>query len=351
MNVVAGGRTAPQPLTVGRVAELVGGRAEGDLDLQVLGVAPVDEAEPTQMAFLAAKRYARFVGSSDAGSFLVSTEMESFAPPGLPRVVVSDPYPALRTLLHHFFPEEIRPASIHPTAVMGRGVQLGESVTVGPYAVLEDDVRVGDGCTLGAHTVVGRRSVVGAHSQLYPHVVIYHDCVVGSGVVLHSGVRVGSDGFGYTFVDGEHRKMPQVGGCVIEDGVEIGANTTIDRGSLGNTVVGRGSKIDNLVMVAHNVRIGALTLMAALSGIAGSTRVGKGVWIGGKAGVINQLHVGDGARIAVGSDVLRDVQAGETVSGHPARPHREQLRRQAQLWRLPKRVAQLEEAVRRLAGA
>jgi UDP-3-O-[3-hydroxymyristoyl] glucosamine N-acyltransferase len=175
-------------------------------------------------------------------------------------------------------------------------------------------------------------------------VVTYADSVIGSGVTLHSGARIGSDGFGYTLVAGEHLKMPQVGRAVIEDGVEIGANTTVDRGSLGDTVVGRGSKIDNLVQVAHNVRIGARSLLAALVGIAGSTRIGSGVWIGGRASAINHLDIGDGAQVAFGSTVMRDVPAGETVSGSPSRPHREQMRRQALAGRLDK----LFERVRRL---
>jgi UDP-3-O-[3-hydroxymyristoyl] glucosamine N-acyltransferase len=175
-------------------------------------------------------------------------------------------------------------------------------------------------------------------------VVVYPASVIGADVILHSGARIGSDGFGYTFVDGAHLKMPQVGRAVIEDGVEIGANTTVDRGSLGDTLVGAGSKIDNLVHIAHNVRIGALSLLAALSGVAGSSRLGKRTWLGGKAGVINQIEVGDDARVAVGSLVTRNVAPGDTVSGSPARPHREELRRQASLGRL----AQLTERVERL---
>jgi len=331
-------------LTLARAAELVGGRAEGDTTVTVRVVAPLDEAGPGQMGFLGQRRYGRFVESSSAGSFLVATELEALLPEGAPRVVVDDPYPALRVLLMYLHPERPGAADVHRTAVLGRGVRLGAGVRVGPYAVLEDGVSVGAGTRIGAHCVLGEGTAVGEGSVLHPHVVTYADTVIGSGVTLHSGARIGSDGFGYTLVDGEHLKMPQVGRAVIEDGVEIGANTTVDRGSLGDTVVGRGSKIDNLVQVAHNVRIGARSLLAALVGIAGSTRIGSGVWIGGRASAINHLKIGDGAQIAFGSTVMRDVPAGETVSGSPSRPHREQMRRQALVGRLEK----LLERVRRL---
>ena len=197
---------------------------------------------------------------------------------------------------------------------------------------------------------MGRGTWVGARTRLHPHVVVYHGSVVGNDVIVHAGARLGADGFGYTLVEGEHRKMPQVGRCVVEDGVEIGANTTIDRGSLGDTVVGRGVKINNLVQIAHNVRLGALTLVAALVGVAGSTRVGKRVWLGGQAGIINQREIGDDARIAVASVVTRDVPPGETVSGHPARPHRQALRKQARLGRLSHRVERIEEEMSRFPG-
>jgi len=337
---------AGEPLTLDRVAELVGGRRVGTGSLRVVGVAPLDEAGPSQMGFLARKRYARFVPESRAGAFLVAADLEEFLPTEAARVVVQDPYPALRTLLAHFFPEETAPAEVHPTAVLGRGVHLGLGVRIGPYAVLEAAVTVGSGTRVGAHCVLGTRTEVGERCVLHPHVVTYADTVVGSDVTLHAGARVGSDGFGYTWVEGEHRKMPQVGRAVIEDGVEIGANTTVDRGALGDTVIGHGSKIDNLVQVAHNVRIGARSMLAALVGIAGSTRIGSGVWIGGRASAINHLDIGDGARVAFGSTVMRDVRAGDTVSGSPSRPHREELRRQAHVGRLDRLV----ERVRRLEG-
>jgi len=342
-----------QPLSLHSIAEMVGGEVLGDAEMEVRGVSPVDEADSGEIAFLATRRYVKYVPQSKASGFLVAEELKSSLPQGASAVVVGDPYPALRTLLQHFFPEADDAVAVHPTAVIGRDVILGEGVAIGPYAVLEDRVEVGEGARIGAHCVVGRSSTIGPHTVLHPHVVVYHSSVIGRDVEVHSGACLGSDGFGYTLVDGVHRKMPQVGRCVIEDGVEVGANTTIDRGSLGDTVVGRGSKVDNLVQIAHNVRVGAGSLIAALVGVAGSTRIGKKVWLGGQAGLINQLDIGEGARVAVASKVFGDVSAGETVSGHPARPHRENLRRMAHAGRVPKladRVSRLEEEVKRIAG-
>jgi UDP-3-O-[3-hydroxymyristoyl] glucosamine N-acyltransferase len=311
-------------------------------------MAPLDEAGPDQLGFLALKRYARLVSASRAGAFLVAEELEHELPEDAARVVVTDAYPAMRRLLERFRPPLARPASVHPTAVLGRSVRLGAGVRVEPYAVIGEDVSIGDGVVIGAHCVIGSRVSVGARSKLHAHVVVYDESIIGADVVLHAGVRVGSDGFGYATVEGEHQKMPQVGRAVVEDGVEIGANSTIDRGSLGDTVVGRGVKVDNLVQLAHNVRVGAGTLIAALVGIAGSTRIGRDVWLGGRVSAINHLEIGDGARVTFGSTVTRDVAAQETVSGYPARPHREHLRSQALVSRLAKlveRVERLEEAM------
>ena len=199
---------------------------------------------------------------------------------------------------------------------------------------------------------IGSGTVVGDRSRLHPHVVAYDGTVIGRDVIIHSGARLGVDGFGYTWVDGHHAKMPQVGQCVIEDGVEIGANVTVDRGSLGDTRIGAGSKVDNLVHIAHNVRIGARSLLAALVGISGSTRVGKGVVMGGQSGIGNQASVGDGVTIGARSAVIGDVPAGTTVSGYPARPHREDLKRHANVSRIPKiheRLRKVERDVGRLS--
>jgi UDP-3-O-[3-hydroxymyristoyl] glucosamine N-acyltransferase len=340
-------------LSLQAIADLVGGRLVGDGDVVVDGVGPAGEAGPTQIAFLAAKRYARRMDESSPAAYLVSADLESLVPEGVPHVVVEATHPALRAVLNEFHPRVEWEAGIHPTAVIAPGVQLGEDVRIGPYVVLEEGVRIGDRTRIDAHCVLGENTVVGRGCRFYPHVVIYHDTEIGDEVVLHAGVRVGSDGFGYTFMDGHHAKMPQIGRAIIESGVEVGANTCVDRGSLGDTRVGAGSKLDNLVQIGHNVRIGALSLLASMSGVAGSTRLGKGVFMGGQAGTAPHLEIADGAKVAVQGGVTRDIPPGVTVSGYPARPHREQLRLEAHIHRLPKlaaRVAELEKEIERLRG-
>jgi UDP-3-O-[3-hydroxymyristoyl] glucosamine N-acyltransferase len=338
--------------SVREVADLVGGRWQGDGAARVRRLRPLEQAGPNELGLLSSRRYARFAADCTAGAILVTTELADALPDHATRIVVDDPRAAVAAVLERLHPEgEPFLPEIHPTAVFGTGVRLGEGVAVGAYAVLGDGVHVGDDTRIEAHVVVGTKATLGTGCHIHPQVVVYPGVEIGDRVVVHSGTRIGSDGFGYTFREGAHHKVPQVGGCVIGDDVEIGANTTIDRGSIGDTVIGSGVKIDNLVQIAHNVTLGPHSLAAALVGIAGSTRIGSGVWLGGQSGLIGHLDVGDGARVAVATKVFRDIPAEETVSGHPARPHRQELRRQAHLGRLPKlnaRVEALEAEIRSL---
>lgn len=340
----------PPTLTLGDLATLVDGRLEGDAEIPLAGVAAVDEANPSQVAFLSSKRYVRHVGDSRAGAFLVSAELESHVS-GRPRVVVTEPHRALIAILRHLQPPDEHSPGVHPTAVLGVGVALGPDVSVGPYAVLDDGVSVGEGTRIGAHVVVGKGVSIGRDCTLHPQVVLYPNTQLGDRVILHSGAVLGADGFGYSFFDGAHQRIPHLGRTVIQDDVEIGANSAVDRGSIGDTVLEPGVKVDNLVQIAHNVRIGALSMLAGMVGIAGSTRIGKGVWMGGQVGIINHLDIGDGARLAVATKVMKDVPAGATMSGHPARPHREDMQRQAAAGRVPRlmeRLRALEEEVKTL---
>lgn len=220
---------------------------------------------------------------------------------------------------------------------------LGELVSVGDYAVVGSGVRLADGVTIGAHCVIGDDASIGERARLWPGVTIYPGVTLGARTIIHSGARIGCDGFGYVLRDGAHQKIPHVGRCIIGDDVEIGANSTIDRGSIDDTVVGNGTKIDNLVHVAHNVRIGEKCLLVAQVGIAGSATIGDGVILAGQAGIGGHLSIGAGARIGAQAGVFGDVPAGETWSGYPARPHKESLRASAALFKLAGMMRRLEK--------
>lgn len=340
----------PQPWTLRRVADLVGGALIGDGDVVIQRVGPVGEADEQAIGFLADRRYLAGAADSRAAAFLVTAEFADQVDPDRPRVVVDDGHRALQALLAAMYPPDRPTPGVHPTAILGRGVRLGHGVEVGPYAVLGSDTVIGDRSRIGAHAVIGDEARLGEDCEVHPHVVLYPRAIVGDRVILHAGARVGVDGFGYAWVDGGHQKVPQVGRCIIADDVEIGANTTIDRGSIGDTRVGHGTKLDNLVHLAHNVHLGPHCAAAAGVGIAGSTRIGTGVFMGGQAGVIGHLQVGDGAKVAAKAGVFRDVPPGETVSGTPSRPNRQFLRSRAAVERLPKLVARVKELEERLAA-
>ena len=333
--------SGPTPLSLNEVGQLVGGEVRGPGDTTVTGISSLADAEPGELGFLGHPRYVGAAGSTRAGALLVAEAFVSAIPADTPAVVVGDGYRALHAVADHFSARPEAPSEVHPTAVLGRGVELGEGVAIGPYVVLEDGVRIGADTSVAAHCVVGAGAVVGDACRLHPHVVLYPGVTVGSRVTIHAGARIGSDGFGFVEIDGVQEKIPHSGGCDVGDDVEIGANSTIDRGSIGRTRIGNGVKLDNLVHVAHNVSIGDGSLLAAQVGIAGSTSIGRRVWMGGQSGAINQVAIGDDVRVVVQTGITRDVPAGETVSGFPARPHREELRLQALVRRLPRLARRL----------
>ncbi|HEX7120463.1 MAG TPA: UDP-3-O-(3-hydroxymyristoyl)glucosamine N-acyltransferase [Longimicrobiales bacterium] len=330
------------------IARLAGGTLQGGADPDLAGVAPLDRAGPGDLSFLAHPRYATYVEPSAAGAILVGEALAGRVPASRVRIVVDDVHRALAEVLSRLYPERRPEAGVHPTAVVHPEASLGAEVAVGPYAVIERGARVGDRVRIGAHAVVGEACEVADDVVLHAHVTLYPGARIGARSILHSGVRVGVDGFGYVPVDGALRKVPQIGGCRIGADVEIGANTTIDRGSVGATEIGDGVKIDNLVHIGHNVRIGEHSIVVAQVGIAGSTTVGRGVTLAGQVGLSGHLTVGDGATVAAQAGVFGDVPAGAVYSGYPARPHKEALRAQAGLFRLPgvmKRLRALERAL------
>jgi UDP-3-O-[3-hydroxymyristoyl] glucosamine N-acyltransferase len=337
-------------LTAGEIATRVGGRVEGDGDRAIRSAASLEEAGPDDLSFLSATRYLPDLARTRAGAVLVGDDVAIDSPADTVVIRVADPYVALSRVLPFLYPQPVEPASIHPDSVIGEDVRLGEEVRVEPFAVVGRGAHIGSGVRIGAHAVIGAGCRVGDGTVLHPHAFLGDGVVVGERCVIHSGARIGSDGFRFVFDAGAHRKILHVGGCRIGDDVEVGANTTIDRGSIGDTVVGSGTKIDNLVQIGHNVRIGRHVLIVAQVGISGSTRIGDGVVIGGQAGIQGHVEIGAGARIGGRAGVIGSVPAGATVSGYPARPHREALRAQAAAFALPRWIERLKALERAVLG-
>jgi UDP-3-O-[3-hydroxymyristoyl] glucosamine N-acyltransferase len=337
-----GGGEGDFVLTAAAIAEAVGGQLVGDPTVAVSAVAPLDRATRRDLSFLGAAKYVAIFAESHAGVVLIAPELAESPGDAPARVIVRNPMEALLALLPRFHRVPRAPIGVHPTAVIGAGAELGRNVSIGPYAVLGDRARVGDETVIGAHCVVGAGVEIGARCQLYPSVTVYAGGMLRNRVTLHAGARIASDGFGYVQRGGEHLKIPHVGRCILEDDVEIGANTTVDRGSIDDTVIGAGTKVDNLVQIAHNVRIGRACLIMAQVGIAGSARIEDGAMLLGQVGVSGHHTIGKGARLAAQAGAFGDIPAGETWSGYPARPHKEALRAQAALFKLPKLLRRIE---------
>src|SRR6267154_1850450 len=336
-----------RPLSASEIAALTGGTLVGPGTVTVAGVAPLERAGPGDLSFLASPRYAPYFERTSASVVLVAPELEATAGGPETRIIVPEPHAALLVVLPVLYPQAVWEAGVHPTAAIGRRATWQEPVAIGPHVSLGSDVQLGRNVRIGAGCVLGEGVAVGDETQLYPGVTLYGGTALGKRVIVHAGAVLGSDGFGYVPGKGgeAHRKIPHVGRCLIGDDVEIGANTCIDRGSIDDTVVGTGTKIDNLVHIAHNVRIGARCLIMAEAGIAGSCQVEDDVIIAGQTGIADHITIGRGARLLVQSGIIADVPAGVTGSGYPARPHRELLRAQAAMYRLAKIVDELEALV------
>jgi UDP-3-O-[3-hydroxymyristoyl] glucosamine N-acyltransferase len=330
-------------LTADVIATEVGGQLVGDPSARVRGIAPLDRASGDELSFLASAKYVPLLAGSQAGVVLVTPELSTSPGIARARIVVAKPHDALLSLIPRFYRAPEREPGVHATAVIGRGARIGDGVSVGSYAVIGDGAVIGERVVIASHAVIGTGVRIGSDCQFYPSTTAYSGTIVGQRVIVHAGARLGSDGFGYVYRDGRHEKIPHVGRCIIEDDVEIGANTTIDRGSIDDTVIGAGTKIDNLVHIAHNCRIGRLCLIMAQVGIAGSVRVEDGCVLAGQVGISGHHTIGKGATLAAQAGVFGDIPSGETWSGYPARPHKEALRAHAALFRLAPLIRRLEK--------
>ena len=322
------------------LAELVGGRVEGDPDRAVEAVRSLEAAGPHDLSVLKDPRYREQAVASRAGALLVGPALAG-AVSGRDLLVAADPDWALARLVALLHPVAPREPGVHPTAVLEPGCEVDPTAYVGPYAVIGAGSRIAAGAAVHASVAVGRGCAVGEGAVLHPHAVLYDGTEVGPGSVVHAGVVLGADGFGYATRGGVHHKVPQVGRVVVEADVEIGANSTIDRATLGETRIGAGTKIDNLVQVGHNVRIGRHCILCGQAGIAGSALLGDGVVLAGQAGVAGHIELGDRAQVAAKSAALAPVAAGTAVAGIPAVELR-RWRRQVAL------LSRLEEMSRRL---
>jgi UDP-3-O-[3-hydroxymyristoyl] glucosamine N-acyltransferase len=332
-------------LTAQAVADLVGGRLLGDGGVRITTVGPIDRAGPGALTLAVSPRYAGALQACAAAAILVPPALAE-APAGPPaRIVVGDPYAAIVQVIHQLLPSGIGPEGIDPTARIGPGCQLGAGVALGPFVVLGRGVRLGDRCRLAEGVVIGDGVVVGEDTRMDARVICYPGARIGRRVVLKAGAVIGGDGFGYLSRGSGHERIPHVGGCIIGDDVEVGSNSCVDRGSLDDTVIGQGTKMDNLVHVGHNVRIGERCLLMAGVGVAGSTRLGHDVVLAGHVGVTDHLNIGDRVQVAAKSAVIGNVPAGSVYSGNPARPNRQVLRAHAALYRLAPIVGELESLV------
>ena len=340
-------------MSLKKIAELVDGRVIGDENITITGVAGIKEAWEGDITFVANSRYASLMNTTRASAIIVGSEVENNH---RPLIKTKEPYLAftkVMNLLANGNGEVVPPSGIHPTVILGKNVELGSNISLQPYVVIEDDVQIGDKVIIYPHAYVGRKSRIGDEALIYPHVTIREKIAIGKRVIIHSGTVVGSDGFGFAPAKGVHHKVLQIGTVIVEDDVEIGANVTIDRGTIGKTIIGKGTKIDNLVQIAHNVVIGENSIIVAQVGISGSTVLGKGVTMAGQSGVAGHLTIGDNTAVAARAGVTKSLPPNSLVSGFPARPHEKEKRIKASLQRVPelcktlgqllKRVARLEE--------
>ena len=335
-------------ISLRELARAVGGQVHGAADTTISGAASLEQAQPGDLAYVDGERFVKAALDSKATAFVVAQPLA-----GLPRLqlVVPNPKYAFARLVQQFFVAPYKARGIAQQISQGTGVTIGPEVSIWPFVTLGDRVRIGARVTLYPGVFVGDDSVVEDDCLLYPNVTVREQCTIGKRVIIHSGTVIGSDGFGYVQQDGRHHKIPQIGTVVIEDDVELGANVTVDRATFGRTVIKRGTKVDNLVQIAHNVTVGEHNILVAQVGIAGSTTLGSHVVVGGQAGLADHIQIGDQVMIAARSGVNRSLTGNQIVSGSPAMPHEVSIKAQAVIPRLPELrqlVRDLEQRMRSL---
>jgi UDP-3-O-[3-hydroxymyristoyl] glucosamine N-acyltransferase len=333
-----------------QIAMMIGGKVEGNPDTAVASFGKIEEAQAGQLAFLANPKYEEYLYSTNASIVIVNESLELKQPITATLIKVPDAYTSFAVLLDKYQQIQRQQLSgIQQPVYIAATAKTGNNVFIGAFAYLGEDVNVADGAKIYPNAFLGNNVIVGENSIIHPGVKIYHDCVIGKNVVIHAGTIIGSDGFGFApQADGTYKKIPQIGNVIIEDDVEIGANSTIDRATMGSTLIKAGAKLDNLLQIGHNAEVGNNTIIAAQSGISGSTKIGNNVMIGGQAGIVGHITIGDGAKINAQSGVSKTLEPGKTVTGSPAFEYTAALRSQAASRKLPdleKRIKELENQI------
>ncbi len=332
-------------LTVSELAEHLGAELIGEGTESITAVNSLDRACGSEVSFISSDKYSEKCGTSTAGAVIVAKRIEGVS---VTQLVVENVDAALIKTLNLLAPKLTAAAGIHPTAVVEQSAQIGKDAAIGPGAYIGHNAKIGAGSMISAGCCVGENSMIGENSRLGCNAVIHHNCSIGNNCVIQANSTIGSTGFGYSLIDGAHQLIPHNGGVIIEDCVDIGANCCVDRAKFGNTVIGAGTKIDNLVQIAHNCVIGKCCLIIAQVAMAGSSTLGNGVVLAGHAGVASHCKVGDGAIVGAKSATLKDVAPGQVVSGMPARDIKEIMREKAAVKRLPKMAKQLKEIAKKV---
>jgi len=336
-----------------QIALLINGTIEGNPDAVVSSFGKIEEAGDGQLSFLANPKYEDYIYTTKASVIIINQSLTLKQAVSSTLLRVADAYTAFATLLAKY--QEIQQqqlSGVQEPSYIAKTASYGKNAFIGAFSYLGENVKVGDNTKIYPNTFIGDNVTVGDNCVIHAGVKIYHDCKIGNHVTIHAGTVIGSDGFGFApQADGSFKKVPQIGNVVIENNVEIGANATIDRATIGSTLIKSGAKLDNLIQIAHNVEVGNSTVIAAQSGVSGSTKIGNGVMIGGQAGIVGHIQIGDGAKINAQSGVSKSLEPGKAVTGSPAYDYTSALRSQAVNRRLPeleKRIKELEQLVKQL---
>ena len=332
--------------TLGEIAHFLGGRLAGDEGITITGATNIEAAGETEITF-AAPPHIEEAKASRAAAVLLPEDVQGFP---LPAIHVKEPRAAFAKLLELFTPPLHLPAGVSPQAFVAKTAEVADSACILPFAVVDEHAKIGAGVVLYPHVYVGQYAEIGEASVLHASVTVRERCRVGRRCVLHANAVIGSDGFGFTTADGVHTKVPQVGNVVVEDDVEIGSHVGIDRATTGSTVIGHGTKIDNLVHIGHNCKIGAGNLIVAQTGISGSTTTGSNVTFGGQVGTVGHIHIGGNSVYAARSGIIGDMPEGVFGAGFPVQSHQEWLRMQAAMKRLPEMLKKIKELEKALAA-